>query len=152
MQALFGMRTASDINLIAQLLILVGLYYGFVLARRKCFAQHARVQTALVLLNLPLIAFMMVPSFYDYIIAGGHTTGTGPRLTIAHGVLGLIVELVALYLILQMRTTLVPRRIRIGNIKLAMRATLALWTVVVLMGIAIYVIGYLLAPPAGAGS
>jgi uncharacterized membrane protein YozB (DUF420 family) len=147
MQAIVETRTASDINLVAQLLILVGLYVGFWLARRKRYAQHANVQTAMVLLNLPLIAFMMVPSFWDYIVAGGRTTGLGPRLTIVHGALGFVVEIAALYLILQMRTQLVPRRFRIGNIKLAMRATLALWTVVVLMGLGIYIVGYVLPRP-----
>jgi uncharacterized membrane protein YozB (DUF420 family) len=144
MQALVGTRTASDINLVAQLLILAGLYVGFWLARRQNYARHANVQTAMVLLNLLLIVFMMVPSFWDYIVVGGHTTGFGPRLTIAHGALGLVVEIVALYLILQMRSALIPRRFRIANIKLAMRATLALWTVVVLMGLGIYIVGYLL--------
>lgn len=152
MLSFVGTRTASDINLILQLVILVGLFYGFVLARRQCFARHANLQTAMVLLNLPLIAFVMVPSFNDFIIAGGNTAGFGARLMIAHGLIGLVVELVALYLILQMRTPLVPCRLRIGNIKLAMRATLALWTAVVLMGLTIYVIGYVLPrAPVGAG-
>jgi hypothetical protein len=151
MQWLVGTRTASDINLIAQLLILVGLYYGFALARRRRFADHANVQTAMVLLNVPLIAFMMIPSFWDYVVVGGHTTSPGARLTIAHGALGFFVEVVALYLILQMRTNVVPRQLRIDNIKLAMRTTLALWTVVVLMGLGIYVTAYVLpSPPAGA--
>jgi uncharacterized membrane protein YozB (DUF420 family) len=151
MQWLVGTRTASDINLIAQLLILVGLYYGFALARRQRFAQHANVQTAMVLLNVPLIAFMMLPSFWDYVVVGGHTTSSGARLTIAHGALGFVVEVVALYLIVQMRTHVVPRRLRIDNIKLAMRATLALWTIVVLMGLGIYVTAYVLpSAPAGA--
>jgi len=149
-QAIFGSRMASDINLVAQLLILAGLYVGFALARRRRFDQHANVQTAMVLINLPLIAFMMVPSFWEYIIVGGRTTGFGPRLTIVHSALGLVVEIMALYLILQMRTKLVPRPLRVGNIKLAMRATLALWTVVVLMGVGIYVVGYVL-PRAPAG-
>lgn len=41
MQALLGSRTASDTNPLAQLLLLVGLYYGFALARRKEYARHA---------------------------------------------------------------------------------------------------------------
>jgi uncharacterized membrane protein YozB (DUF420 family) len=151
MQWLVGARTASDINLIAQLFILVGLYYGFALARQRRFAQHATVQTAMVLLNVPLIAFMMIPSFWDYVVVGGHTTSPGARLTIAHGALGFFVEVVALYLIVQMRTNAVPRRFRIDNLKLAMRTTLALWTVVFVMGLGIYVTAYVLpSAPTGA--
>jgi plastocyanin len=44
----------------------------------------------------------------------------------------------ALYLVLRMRTQLIPERFRIKNIKLAMRTTLALWTVLVLLGVGIY--------------
>ncbi len=143
MQALFGTRTAADINLVAQLLLLAGLLAGFILARHKRFAQHANVQTAMVLLNLLLIALFMVPSFYGYVIAGRSVSGTVAQLMIGHGVLGIIVQVVALYLILLMRTSLIPKQFRIGNIKLAMRTTLALWAVLVLLGIGIYAERYL---------
>ena len=129
-----GTRTAADINLVAQLLLLAGLLVGFALARRKRFEQHGNVQTAMVLLNLVLIVFMMAPSFFDYVVEGGTTTGTVATLMIVHGVLGTVVEIVALYLVLRMRTQLIPKRFRVRNIKLAMRATLALWTVLVLLG------------------
>jgi plastocyanin/uncharacterized membrane protein YozB (DUF420 family) len=143
MQALFGTRTAADINLIAQLLLLAGLLTGFILARRKRFAQHANMQTAMVLLNLALIALFMVPSFYGYVIAGQSVSGPVAQLMIGHGVLGIIVEVIALYLVLLMRTKLIPRQFRLGNIKLAMRTTLALWAVLVLLGIGIYAERYL---------
>ena len=127
----------------AQLLLLAGLLAGFILARRKRFAQHANVQTAMVLLNLALIALFMVPSFYGYVIAGQSVSGTVAQLMIGHGVLGIVVEVFALYLILLMRTKLIPKQFRLGNIKLAMRATLALWTVLVLLGLGIYAERYL---------
>jgi plastocyanin len=144
MQVLLGTRTAADINLMAQLLLLAGLLAGFILARRKRFAQHANIQTAMVLLNLALIALFMVPSFYGYVIASRSVSDPVAQLMIGHGVLGIIVELVALYLILLMRTRLIPKQFRLGNIKLAMRATLALWTVLVLLGIGIYTQRYLM--------
>jgi plastocyanin/uncharacterized membrane protein YozB (DUF420 family) len=143
MQNLLGTRTAADINLVAQILLLAGLLSGFILARRKRFAQHARVQTTVVLLNLALIALFMVPSFYGYVIAGQSVSGTVAQLMIGHGVLGIVVEVFALYLILLMRTNLIPKQLRFGNIKLAMRATLALWTVLVLLGVGIYTQRYL---------
>jgi plastocyanin/uncharacterized membrane protein YozB (DUF420 family) len=130
-------------NLAAQILLLVGLLAGFWLARQKRFDQHANVQTAMVLLNLFFIAFVMVTSFYAYVIAGGSTTGTVARLMIAHGVLGLAVQGFALYLILRMRTKVIPPGLRVKNIKTAMRATLAAWTVLVLLGVGIYVERYL---------
>ncbi|MDQ3225631.1 MAG: hypothetical protein M3Q50_03225, partial [Chloroflexota bacterium] len=128
MQALFGARGAADINLVLQILLLAGLLAGFYLARQKRFTQHGNVQTAMVLLNLVLIVAMMAPSLYGYVIAGQSSTGRVARLMIGHGVLGLIVQLVALYLVVRMRTNLIPERWRVSNIKRAMRLTLAVWT------------------------
>ena len=87
MQGLVGMRTAADINLILQLLILAGLYYGFgsPAGGDSHSTPTCRPRGAA---RVPLIAFMMVPSFKDYIIAGGNRHSPGARLTIAHGVLG----------------------------------------------------------------
>jgi plastocyanin/uncharacterized membrane protein YozB (DUF420 family) len=138
MQALFGTRLAADINLVAQLLLLAGLLVGFVLARRKQFERHGNVQTAMVLLNLVLIVFMMAPSLLGYVVEGGTTTDTVATLMIVHGILGTVVEVVAIYLVLRMRTQLIPKRFRVRNIKLVMRATLALWTVLVLLGVGVY--------------
>lgn len=143
MQALFGTRTAADINLLAQVLILAGLLVGFFLARKKRFDHHANVQTAMVLVNLFLIASIMVPSFTNYVVASGTTTGRVAQLMMVHGGLGLVVEIVALYLILRMRTSLIPKRFRLGNIKLAMRITLALWFALVVLGFGIYAERYL---------
>jgi plastocyanin/uncharacterized membrane protein YozB (DUF420 family) len=143
MQEILGIRTAADINLAAQLLLLAGLLAGFWLARQKRFDQHANVQTAMVLLNLVFIALVMVPSFYGYVVAGGTTTGRVAQFMIAHGILGVVVEVFAIYLILRMRTGMIPKALRIGNIKLAMRTTLALWTLLVLLGVGIYAERYL---------
>jgi plastocyanin len=143
MQAIFGLRTTADINLVIQLVLLAGLIVGFFLARAKRYEQHGQVQTAMVLLNLIPIALAMIPSFYGYVVAGGSTTGRVAQLMIGHGVLGLVVEFFAIYLILRMRTRLIPERWRIKNIKLAMRTTLALWALLVALGVGIYVERYL---------
>ncbi|MFN8590397.1 MAG: cupredoxin family copper-binding protein [Thermomicrobiales bacterium] len=143
MQALVGARTAADLNLAAQILLLVGLWVGFTLARRKQFDRHANVQTAMVLLNLVLIVTVMATSFYAYVIASGSTTGRVAQLMIVHGILGIIVQLFALYLVIRMRTSWIPKAYRISNIKTAMRATLAAWTVLVVIGVGIYVERYL---------
>ena len=141
MQSLVGTRAASDINLVAQILILAGLYYGFSLARRKRIAQHANVQTAMVFLNLILIAIVMTPSllgYVDYVNAGGAVSDRLRQLLAVHSVLGAAVEVYAIYLIARMRTEWIPERFQVRNFALAMRATLALWTVVFLLGVWIY--------------
>ncbi len=138
---ILGTRTASDINLAVQIFLLIGLLIGFVLARQKRFAEHANVQTAMVLLNLIPIAIVMVPGFYGYVtyvMAGGETTSLVSTLMIGHGLLGVAVEVFALYLVVRMRTSWLPERWRVRNIKLAMRAALALWAIVVLIGIGMY--------------
>jgi plastocyanin len=147
MQTFLGTRTAADINMVAQVLLLAGLLFGFVLARRKQFRRHGNVQTAMVLLNLFLIAFAMAPSLFNYVVEGGTTTGTVATLMIVHGVLGTVVEVVAIYLILRMRTKLIPERFRVKNIKLVMRATLVAWTALVLLGLGVYGERYLIQQP-----
>lgn len=143
MQDLLGIRTTADINLAVQLILLAGLLTGFFLARTRRYEQHGQVQTAMVLLNLVPIALAMVPSFYGYVVKGGSTTGRVAQLMIVHGVLGLVVEVFAIYLILRMRTRLIPKSLQIKNIKLAMRTTLVLWALLVALGVGIYVERYL---------
>jgi plastocyanin/uncharacterized membrane protein YozB (DUF420 family) len=142
MQSLFGTRTTADINLVAQIVLIVGLWAGFVLARKQRFGHHANVQTAMVLANLVLIFFAMGISFYDYVVRGG-TGDSVARWMIVHGVLGTIAEVLGIYLIVRMRTKWLPKRWRIKNFKLLMRTTLGLWTVLVVLGVVIYADRYL---------
>lgn len=142
MQSLFGTRTSADINLAAQLILLAGLWIGFALARKKRFGHHANVQTTMVLLNLLFILFVMVSSFYSYVIQGG-TGDSVARWMIVHAVLGTVAEVTGIYLILRMRTGVIPKRWQIKNFKLMMRSTLALWTVLVVLGVIVYEQRYL---------
>jgi plastocyanin len=142
MQSLFGTRTAADINLAAQMILIIGLWIGFFFARRKRFGHHANVQTAMVLANMIFILFMMGSSFYSYVIKGG-TGDNVARWMIVHAVLGTIAELAGIYLLIRMRTKWLPIRLRIKRIKVAMRATLALWTVLVVLGVIVYEQRYL---------
>ncbi|MGH2535125.1 MAG: plastocyanin/azurin family copper-binding protein [Thermomicrobiales bacterium] len=145
MQSLFGTRTTADINLVLQILLLIGLWIGFVLARRGKIGGptgHANVQTTMVLANLVLIAGAMGTSFYSYVIEGGSTSDSVARWMMVHGILGTIAEVTGIYLILRMRTKLIPKRLRVGNFKRYMRATLGLWTILVLLGVIIYVDRY----------
>ncbi len=144
LQALFGTRTAADINLVAQILMLVGLFIGFAFIRRGDVTRHKNTQTAMVLTNLFFIAFVMVSSFYNYVVVGRTTTGTTASLMLVHGVLGLAAELTGIYLILRMRTQVIPKRFRVRNFKRVMRGLLALWTTIVVIGVALYITRYVL--------
>ena len=138
MQALLGTETSASINLVAQLIIIIGLWVGFYFARTGQIPKHRNTQTILVLANLLFIALFMATSFYNYVVSGATTTGTVATLMMVHGFLGLVAQLSGIYLILRMRTQFIPQRFRVRNFKLMMRATLGLWTVIVLLGLGIY--------------
>jgi plastocyanin/uncharacterized membrane protein YozB (DUF420 family) len=143
MQAIFGQRLSADINLVAQILIIIGLWVGFYFARHKQIPRHQAIQTTMVLANTFFILFVMGTSFYSYIIAGGTTTGIVASLMMVHGLLGLLAELTGIYLILRMSTKVIPAGLRVRNFKLVMRTLLGLWTVIVVLGFGIYYYRYL---------
>jgi len=147
MQALLGTRLAADVNLAAQIVLLVGLWIGFYFARTGQVSRHAAMQTTMVMANLFFILFVMVPSFYQYVILGGTTGGIVARLMLIHGLLGLVAQLMGVYLVLRMRTKLIPARFRVRNFISMMWWTLGLWTVIFVLGIGIYYYRYLLPQP-----
>ncbi len=143
MQILLGTRLSADINLAAQILILIGLWTGFYFARKGQIPKHQNLQTSMVLINLFFIAFVMSTSFYNFVILGGTTGGTTASLMIVHGSLGLVAEATGIYLILRMRSQIIPPRLRVNNFKLLMRLTLGLWTILVVSGLGIYYYRYI---------
>jgi plastocyanin len=102
----------------------------------------------MVAVNSFLILFVMVTSLYNYVIAGGTTTGVVATLMIAHGTVGLIAELTGIYLILRMSTHLLPEGLRVRNFKRVMQVLLGLWTLIVIGGVGIYYFRYLAPKPA----
>ena len=66
-----GLATAapfySNLTLLLELVMGVGLLAGALLARLKRFRQHAWCQSVIVLVNLPLIVVAMLPSFRVYV-------------------------------------------------------------------------------------
>lgn len=81
--------------------------------------------------------------FYRYVISGVITGDTVSSLMIANGALGLVAEAVGIYLILRMRTKLIPQGLRIRNYKLMMHSTLVFWTIIAALGFATYYYRYL---------
>jgi len=147
MQALLGTRLAADVNLAAQIVLLIGLWIGFYFARTGQVNRHAAMQTTMVMANLFFILFVMVPSFYQYVILGGTTGGIVARLMLIHGLLGVVAQVAGVYLILRMRTGFIPPRFRVRDFRRMMRWTLTLWTAVFVLGIGIYYYRYLLPKP-----
>ena len=143
MQEILGTRLSADFNFGAQILMLIGLWFGAYFARTQQWTKHQNTQTTIVLIQPFLIFFMMFVSYYNYVIFGETTGESVARLMMIHGSFGLLAELSALYLILRMRTELIPRRFRVSNFKLMMRLTLVLWSLMTIVGAGTYYARYI---------
>ena len=130
----------ADLILLLEVAMGVGLLAGAWLARKKRFRQHARCQSIIVLLNLVIVMVMMVPSFHlnVYPRIPAKLGKTYYALAATHGTLGAITEIAGLYILLSAGTSLIPEKLRIANYKTCMRTVLALWWIVLLLGIATY--------------
>jgi hypothetical protein len=118
----------------------VGLLFGALLARMRLFRLHALCQSAIVLLNLALIALTMVPSFRLQVgpVLPSKLGKSYYSIATAHAALGSVAELAGLYLLLAAGTNLFPEKLRLIRYKLWMRSVLVLWWFVLLLGITTY--------------
>ena len=139
-----GAGLKANFNLVSQLAMGVALIGGALFARAKRYTAHGICQSAVLLLNLILIAFVMWPSFYGQLLPAlpKHLTDRYYGAATAHGILGAISELFGLYIVLAVGTDTVPRRLRISRRKLWMRVELALWWVVIVTGVLTYYVWY----------
>ncbi|MEP7198739.1 MAG: DUF420 domain-containing protein [Chloroflexota bacterium] len=138
-------RFQADINLIAQLIMICSLWVGFYFARTKQIPKHRRVQTTVVIVNIFAIALIMIPVINQYVLrTGDFTTFPTPLLMSIHGTLGLIAELLGIYIVIRMlRPAWIPQRLKVKNFKRLMRITLTLWTLIIVLGLGIYFYRYL---------
>ena len=143
---LFGTRANlfSDINLITQLVLLVGLTVGAVFARRGNISTHQYNQTTWVLINIVLTIFIMIMSFSENILPGipANLSEAHAAISTIHAGLGTLTILCGVYLLLRMNQ-LIPKKYRIKWWKNLMRLTLGLYWLVGLLGIATYYIWYI---------
>ena len=123
----------------------MALLAGAVLARRRHYRAHAWCQSAVVLLNLVVIGLAMAPSFYTQLAPKIPQAMRKSYYAIAagHAALGVIAELAGLYVVLAAGTRVLPKRFFLTNYRVWMRATLILWWMVLLLGVATYVRWYL---------
>ena len=134
----------ADLILMLEVAMGVGLLAGAWLARKKRFRQHAWCQSAVVLLNLAVIVLVMMPSFHARVLPKipARLGKAYYALATAHGILGIAVEVAALYILLSAGTQLLPAKARMTRYKSWMRGTLGLWWVAVILGITTYARGY----------
>jgi plastocyanin len=134
----------ADFNLSLQLAMGIALLAGMGLARAGRFRAHQYCQMTVVLLNLALIFGVMAPSFGAQVRP--HLDETLRSLYFAvpliHAALGTVAEALGLYIVLSAGTSLLPESLRFANYTPWMRTTLALWWLVIALGIGIYVVWY----------
>lgn len=143
---IFGTRANlwSDINLIAQFVLLTGLGVGYFLARSGNITAHQYNQTTWVFFNLVLTVFIMIVAYYENVVPGlpGNLRQAHALVSTIHGLLGLTAIFCGLYLILRMNKW-IPERWRIKWWKRLMRITLGLYWLVGLLGLALYYVWFI---------
>jgi uncharacterized membrane protein YozB (DUF420 family) len=130
----------SDLNLVIQIAMGIALISGAFLARAKRFVAHGVCQTVVLALNLVMICFFMWPSFHSHVLPR-IPKRLGKRfyaVATIHGVFGVLAEILGLYIVLVAGTRILPETWRFKRWKLWMRIELALWWIVLLMGMMTY--------------
>jgi plastocyanin len=171
MVGLFGLNatTSANFNLAAHVAMGLALLGGFLLARRRWFTAHMICQSSVLLLNLPLIAFIMFPSYRDLVYpqVPGSLGDSFYWVASVHAVIGATAQLLGLWIILIAGLNeidyrrglkakkegreapggfdtgkIIPKRFRFRNYKPWMRTELTLWWIIVGLGIAVYIVWY----------
>ena len=122
----------------------LALTAGMVLARRGYYRAHAWCQSAVVLMNLVVIVLTMAPSFRRSFTPPIPTGLLNSYYVLAavHAGLGTVAELLGLYIFVVAGTNILPKRLRFTRYKPWMRTALALWWLVLLLGVATYLRWY----------
>jgi uncharacterized membrane protein YozB (DUF420 family) len=128
----------SDINLVVEIALAAGLTIGMLLARTGNIEAHRRNQTTWVLVNLVFVGFLMAGSIATFKFNGiADLRSPGVLVTYIHATVGTLTVLAGLWLVLQMHN-LIPAVWHLRRWKGLMRATLAGYWIVALLGIATY--------------
>jgi|SRR5579864_1522783 len=148
-----GTSRSADFNLLLQFAMAAALTLGMFLARAQRFRAHGWTQSTVLLLNLGAIGSIMLPSFHrqvlPHVAAARHDAYYA--VAVIHAGFGAVVELLGLYVVLVAATNVLPKCLRFRNYRLWMRTTLALWWVLVLMGVGVYYVWYIQPSPTIAG-
>lgn len=130
----------ADLVLLLEIGMGLALLVGAALARAKRFRLHAWCQSTALLLNLAVIVLVMAPSFYVHVVPKIPVKlgKSYYALATAHAALGSVAEMAGLYILLAAGTNILPQKFRLTRYKLWMRSVLALWWLVLLLGLATY--------------
>jgi hypothetical protein len=133
----------ADANLILEIILVAGVTYGFVLARRGNVEAHGINQTTWVVLNVGLIVLVMAGSLHD--VGASRMADFADwriRVTWLHAAIGTLTALTGVWIVLQMNNAL-PRSLHVSNWKGLMRVALAGYWLTALLGFATFCLWYL---------
>ena len=135
---------AADLNLVIQLVMGLALMAGMFLARAKCYKAHGICQASVLILNLVMISVVMWPAFSTLVIPRipARLSRQSVAIPAIHGLLGVVAEVLGLYIVLAAGTDVLPRAWRFTRWKLWMRIERALWGLVLATGIGTYFVWY----------
>ena len=135
----------ADLGLLLEIAIGVGLLIGTWLVRLKRYRQHAWCQSVIVILNAALIVLTMIPAFRVQVLPRiPEKLGRGfYGLATTHAVFGSVTEVAGLYILLAAGTRVLPQKLRLTRYKAWMWTVLALWWVVLILGMATYARWYI---------
>ena len=121
------------------------LIAGALLARHKRYRAHGICQTTVLLLNLLMIGLVMGPSFQQQVKPALSKVLHKWYYEVAaiHGVLGILAELLGLYIVIVAGTDVLPQWLRFKHWKWWMRTEFVLWTIVLLGGVGTYCAWYM---------
>ncbi len=143
----FGTKATlrSDLTLVLIIGTAVLFSIGMILARRRLFTAHHRVQIGTFTLNSLVVLISMVSSFVIHILPGipGKLRQGDYAVTTGHGIVGALTLIMGLYIILGTQN-LVPHRIWFVNYRKVMRLSFSLYMISTLFGILLYFIVFIL--------
>lgn len=118
-----GAPIEADLNLILQILMGIALTAGALLARGKKYVAHAVCQSTVLSVNAIAIVWLMWPSFQHAVLPRfarrlHRACYLWPAL---HGFIGVLAELLGIYIALSAATGLLPEGVRLRCWKLWMR-------------------------------
>jgi CDGSH-type Zn-finger protein/uncharacterized membrane protein YozB (DUF420 family) len=132
-----------DLNLVLHILLVAGLTFGAWLARRGNVAAHRCNQTIWVLLNAVLVVLIMARGMDNVAIESmADLAPVHYWVPWLHAVVGGATVTAGLWLVLQMNG-LLPRPLHVAAWKGLMRATLAGYWLVALLGLVVYYLWFL---------
>jgi uncharacterized membrane protein YozB (DUF420 family) len=140
-RATFGPDLALVLILISSTMFTI----GWQLAVHQHYDIHRWVQTSAAIINSAAVLAIMVGSFWGFTLPHLPEKIRQPvtSVTTVHAIIGTITFLLGVFVVLR-ANKLVPKAWRFKNYKLFMRTSYSLYMLTTLIGIAVYLVTYVL--------